>query len=77
MDWKNRFLFAAAKDFPLGEKWLQREAEAHLHPVLNVRMLGALPAFLLSAYIAQYRGSFTFTRLRVSVAHMYYNNCYN
>jgi len=51
MDWKNRLLFPAAKDFPLGEKWLQREADAHLHPVLNVRMLGSLPAFLLSAYI--------------------------
>jgi len=39
LDWKNTILFAAAKDFPLGEKWLQHEADAYLHPVLDVRML--------------------------------------
>jgi len=46
MDWKNRLLFVAAKDFPLKEKWLQREADAHLHPVLGVRMLRNLNPFL-------------------------------
>jgi hypothetical protein len=56
LDWKNRLLFAAAKDFPLREKWwekwLQREADPHLHPVLSVRMLGALLQFFLNAFIA-------------------------
>jgi len=52
MDWKNRLLFAAAKDSPLGEKWLQSEADTHFHPVLCVGMLGALSPFLLNAFIA-------------------------
>jgi hypothetical protein len=52
MDWKNRLLFAAAKDFLLVEKLLQRQADAHLHPVLNVRMLGDLLHFLLNYVIA-------------------------
>jgi len=77
MDWKNRLLFAAAKDFLLGEKWLPREADAHLHPVLCVRMLGTLLQFLLNAFIAQYRDRFTFTCLTVQwhtcVRMNYYN----
>jgi hypothetical protein len=39
MDWKNTILFAAAKDFLLREKWLQREADAHLYPLLDVMLL--------------------------------------
>jgi hypothetical protein len=39
LGWKNTILFAAANDFPLGQKWLQREADAHFHPVLDVRMI--------------------------------------
>jgi hypothetical protein len=42
MDWKNTILFAAAKDFLLEEKWLQHEADAHLHTALCLRMLGNL-----------------------------------
>jgi len=52
MDWKNRLLFAAAKVFPQGEKWLQREADPHFHPVIYVGMLGALPPFLQNDFIA-------------------------
>jgi len=58
MDWENRLLFAAAKVFPRGEKWLQREADAHFHPVLCVGMLGALSQFLLNAFITYYKDSF-------------------
>jgi hypothetical protein len=53
IDWKNRLLFPAADDFGLGKKkWLQRESEAHVHPVLCIRTLGALLPFLLKAFIA-------------------------
>jgi len=51
IDWKNRLLFAAANDFPLGEKWLQHEADPHLLPVVRVRMLRNLSPFLLNAFI--------------------------
>jgi len=53
IDWKNRLLLPAAKDIGLGKKkCLQREADAHLHPVLCTRVLGALPPFLPNAFIA-------------------------
>jgi hypothetical protein len=66
IDWKNRFLFPAANDFGLGKKkWIQRESDAHLQPVLCIRILGGLPPFFLNAFIAWNRGRFTFTCLTV------------
>jgi len=66
IDWRNGLLFPAANDFGLGEKkWLQRESDVHLHPVLCIRMPGALPPFLLNAFIACKRGRFTLTCLTV------------
>jgi hypothetical protein len=78
IDWKNRLLFPAVNDFGLGKKkWLQHAADAHLHPVLCIRMLGALPPFFLNAFIAWKWGKFTFTCLTVQwhtcVRMNYYN----